>query len=297
MSSTHFSRRAFLAGSLVTSTTLAAPATAIKRRPICAFIKFIQSMPYDQLAETVAELGFDGIEATVRDGGHVLPERVEEDLPKLVEALKAVGLEITIMASSVNSLAQPHTRRVLTTASRLGVKRYRLAYYRYQPKIPVIRQLDALGPVLKDLTVFHKELGMQGLYQNHAGAQSVGAPIWDLQRLMQGYAPSDLAIAFDIRHATVEGGLAWPLHFRLATPHLGAVYIKDFVWSPDRKPRNVPLGKGNVDPRFFALLRSHPFAGPISLHVEYLPKAGLDPNIKALKNDLATLRQLLAPSG
>lgn len=262
-------------------------------RKICAFIKFIQELPYKQLAETVAELGFDGIEATVRDGGHVLPERVEEDLPKLAEALKSVGLEISVMASSVNSLAQPHTRKVLKTAAALGVKRYRLAYYRYNGKKPILEQLNALKPVLKDLTQFHRELGLQGVYQNHAGASSVGAPVWDLQRLMADHPVKDLAIAFDIRHATVEGGLAWPLHFQLAQPHLGAVYVKDFTWDTNRKPVNVPLGTGHVDPRFFSLLKQSSFSGPISLHVEYLPKAGVAANITALKNDLATLRKLL----
>ena len=90
---------------------------------ICAFVKFLQSLSYEQLAETIAELGFDGIEATVRDRGHVLPERVEEDLPKLVEALEKHDLEITVMASSVNSVDQPHTEKVLRTAFSLGVKR------------------------------------------------------------------------------------------------------------------------------------------------------------------------------
>jgi len=258
----------------------------------CAFIKFIQQLPYKQLAETVAELGFDGIEATVRDGGHVLPERVEEDLPKLTEALKACGLEVTVMASSVNSLNQPHTKKVLQTASSLGIKRYRLAYYRYDLKRPIVPQLDALKPVLRDLVAFHRELDLQGLYQNHAGATSVGAPIWDLRYLMQNYPPEDLGIAFDIRHATVEGGLAWPLHFRLASPHLGAIYVKDFKWQENRKPKNVPLGTGRVDPKFFGQARAAGFSGPLSLHVEYLPQAGLAPNVAALKTDLATLRKL-----
>ena len=55
------------------------------------FTKHLVGLPYDQLAETVAELGFKGVEAPVRKGGHVEPARVEEDLPKLVEAFKKCG--------------------------------------------------------------------------------------------------------------------------------------------------------------------------------------------------------------
>jgi len=299
---TPFSRRSLLSAaagaSLATLPVSRSPLVA-GRAPdtsppnkICAFIKFIQEMPYKQLAETVAEMGFDGIEATVRDGGHVLPERVEDDLPKLVEALKGCGLEISVMASSVNSLDQPHTKKVLRTASQLGIKRYRFAYYRYDLKRPIIPQLAELRPVIRDLVAFHKELGLQGLYQNHAGATSVGAPIWDLRYLMRNTPASDLAIAFDIRHATVEGGQAWRLHFEVAKPHLGAIYVKDFTWKNGRKPTNVPLGTGQVDPKFFKLARSAEFTGPLSLHVEYLPKAGLQANLAALKTDLAKLKSL-----
>jgi len=59
-------------------------------------------LSYDETADVFAELGFDGIEAAVRPGGHVLPERVEEDLPKFAEALKKRGLEITILTSGIS---------------------------------------------------------------------------------------------------------------------------------------------------------------------------------------------------
>jgi sugar phosphate isomerase/epimerase len=109
---------------------------------------------------------------------------------------------------------------------------------------------------------------------------------------MRDYPPSDFAVAFDIRHATVEGGLAWPVHFNLMTPHLGAVYVKDFAWEGG-KPKNVPLGKGQVDPRFFGMLRKMAYAGPISVHVEYLENEGNPPNVEALRTDVATLRKLM----
>ena len=43
---------------------------------------------YQILANTVAEMGFDGIDLTVRPEGHVLPEKVILDLPKAVQAAK-----------------------------------------------------------------------------------------------------------------------------------------------------------------------------------------------------------------
>ena len=285
-------------GSVATAATILPSAHALRASEdqgnnICASIKFLQSLSYEQLAETIAELGFNGIEATVRDRGHVLPERVEEDLPKLVEALRKHNLEITVMASSVDSVDQPYTEKVLRTAASLGVKRYRMSYYRYDLNRPVIEQLDEFRPVVKELVALNRELGISAVYQNHAGAKYVGASLWDLYRLIKDHPVEEIGVAFDIRHATASAGVSWPVVFNLMRPHLGTVYVKDFRWN-ERKMENVPLGEGIVDNQFFTVLKRSQYDGPISLHVEYLQQAGLEPNVAGLKNDLATLRARLA---
>ena len=275
----------------ITATTKAANSPPTNR--ICAFVKFVQTLSYDELAERIADIGFDGIEATIRDKGQILPEQVPDELPKLVEALKKHDLEISVMASSVNRADQPHTERVLRTAASLGIKRYRMEYYPYDLNRPVAEQLVELRSVVKDLAVMNREFGITGVYQNHSGAYAVGATVWDLHELFRDYSTDEFGIAFDIRHATVEAGLSWPVLFNVASPHLGAVYVKDFVWE-GKKPENVPLGTGRVDKSFFTQLRKADFAGPISLHVEYLPEAGVAENLAAMKNDLATLKSWLA---
>lgn len=293
-------RRDFLLASATGAAALAvghqrATADDVRPRPLkyCAFVKFIQQLSYDRLAETVKRLGFHGIEATVRKRGQVLPERVADDLPRLVEALKKHGLEISVMASDVNRADQPVMEKVLRTAASLGVRKYRMGYYRYDLSKPVVDQLEQLRPMVKDLAQLNRELGLTAVYQNHSGARNVGASVWDLHHLLRGIPADQIGIAFDIRHATVEGGLSWPALFNLAQTRLGAVYVKDFRWN-GRRPENVPLGKGQVDPEFFGRLRKSAFPGPISLHVEYLGKAGLQKNIDALSTDLATLQKLLA---
>jgi sugar phosphate isomerase/epimerase len=290
-------RRAWLAASSglvgMAAFPVAAEDPASKRYQFCAFIKFVQALPYDVLAERIAAMGFDGIEATVRDGGHVLPERVEEDLPRLVDALKKRRLDVTIMASSVNSVKHPLTEKVLRTAAGLGIKRYRLAYLRYDLSRSIPAQLQEHRAQLKDLAALNQELGISGVYQNHAGATTVGSAIWDLRDLLRGIPPEALSVAFDIRHATVEGGYNWPLNLELIKPHLGALYVKDFTWKPDsHEAVNVPLGEGRVDPKFFTMAQEF-FRGPVSLHVEYLPRAGVDRNLEAIARDFKTLRQLL----
>ena len=89
---------------------------------ICCFEKPLQWMDFEQLADTVAAAGYDGIEATVRDGGHVAPQRVEDDLPKMVAALKQRDLKIHVLASSINDANDALSEKVLRTAAGLGVR-------------------------------------------------------------------------------------------------------------------------------------------------------------------------------
>jgi sugar phosphate isomerase/epimerase len=271
---------------------LAAADAPRPRWKFCAFEKPVQFLDYAETADFFAELGFDGIEATVRPGGHVLPERVEEDLPRYVEALQRRGLEITILTSNIGSASQPHAEKVLRTAARLGIRRYRMDWYRYDLQPPLLPQLDALRPRLQELAALNRSLGLTGLYQNHAGAGMVGALVWDIFSLIREHDPRELALAFDIRHATVEAGQSWPTLFHLVKSHLGVAYFKDFAWDGD-KTKNVPLGTGRVDRKYVALLKASGFAGPMSVHVEY--GEGRDRKVfaEAFRKDLATLRQWL----
>ena len=48
------------------------------------FSKHLQFLDYNSMSEVTAEMGFNGLDLTVRPKGHVLPERVADDLPKAV---------------------------------------------------------------------------------------------------------------------------------------------------------------------------------------------------------------------
>jgi sugar phosphate isomerase/epimerase len=271
-------------------TALAAPATdAAGRFQFCAFTKFLQSLSFDELAATVADAGFRGVEAPVRGNGHFSMEQAPDKLPELVEALRGRDVEVTIMCTDLVRADQPGAEACLRTAKDLGIRRYRMGFYSYDLKNPVLAQLAEIGPALKDVAAMNRELGMQAVYQNHSGADMVGAAVWDIFRLIEPIDPAEVALAFDIRHATIEGGLAWPAVFNAVRDHIGAVFVKDFQWQ-GRRAEHVPLGTGRVDKAFFKMLAESDFSGPISLHVEYLGDQDAAANAAALKRDFATLR-------
>lgn len=295
-------RRQFLATSsacLAARSLSASAAQAANKRSICVFTKPFQSLAYDELAERIAALGFDGIEAPIRDGGHIEPQQVPDELPKMVEALRSHDLEITVMTSSINDPDDPLTESVLRTASQLGVQRYRMKYLKYDLSRPIMTQLDEWRPRLRGLAAMNREFGITAVYQNHAGRNYLGAPLWDLARILDGIDVREIGIAYDIRHATVEGGMSWPVTFHAVRPHIETVYVKDFQWV-NRRPQNVPLGQGQISADFFTMLKKTGFTGPISLHEEYLDhrKPELVPqHLAAIERDFGTLKKFLAEEG
>lgn len=214
-------------------------------------------------------MGVDGVESPIRPKGHIEPEKVADELPKYVEALKKQNLELTIMTSGINEVsAEQHTEAVLRTAAKLGVKRFRMNYYKYDLAKPIWPQLQEVKPKLKDLIQLCQEVGIQPLFQNHSGKDYFGAPISDIYSLMQDYTPEQFSFCYDIFHATLLKAVSSGLSALLTSDRWGAIYFKDFKWE-GRKAEGCPLGQGQANPDFAKLLKKNNYTGPIS-HVEYL---------------------------
>lgn len=292
-------RRGFIQA---TAAALALPPALAQDAPrwkVGGFTKTIQDLSYERTAEVAADLGWEGIECPVRAKGHVLPDRVEEDLPRMIEALKAKGLELLVMATDIKGADEPSTEKVLRTGARLGLRLYRLGPWKYKDGIPLPRQMAEMAARLKDLAALNRELGVTGLIQNHSGNGYVGAAVWDLFELIKDRDPRELGVHYDIGHATVESGLSWPTAFSLVKDRVGAVIVKDFTWKhipgEAAKTQWCPLGKGSISPKFFGLLRSSGFKGPITMQFEYPWEGGdsLESRLRAMREDGRKLRDWL----
>lgn len=241
------------------------------------------------MASMAVETGFDGIDLTVRPGGHVLPERVEQDLPAAVETIRSAGLEVPMITTMIADPSSPHAEPILRTAGALGIPYYRWGYLRYAPDKAVSGQLAGLKTQVRALAELSRECGVCGMYHVHSGVWRVGASIWDLWLLLRECDPRWIGVNYDIGHAVVEGGLGGWIHSaNLVTSHLKGVAVKDFTWGRGAtgrwEPRWCAPGEGMVDfAAFFTMLRQARFAGPFQLHYEYPGLGGAEEGEKVLK--------------
>jgi len=291
-------RRQFTAASLAAATAVAMPsmlkaatASSSGDNRYCAFIKFLTSLEYDELAERIAGLGFGGVEVTVRESeGYIHPAKAAEELPKFKQALDKRGLKIAIVTSDILSAEHPHADSVLRASADVGAPRYRMGFHKYNRRKPIVDQITALRPTFDKLAELNRKIGIAGVYQNHAGADYFGSTIWDLYYLLKDHSPDELGCVYDLRHATVEAGESWPTLHEVIKPHITAYSVKDFVWN-GRKSQHSPLGEGLVDPNFYRSLAKSDYKGPISVHVEYLKQGDAEEQLAAIKRDFAVLRR------
>ncbi len=326
------SRRTFLrnlagAGAIASFPKLE-PAASPAEKPrvqTCYFSKHLQWLGWEQMAETAAELGFDGIDLTVREGGHVLPERVKEDLPKVAAIVRKAGLDIPMITAGIEDIHSPHAEDILRAAGEVGIPRYRWGWFSWSDTvrlpdlsnfhaslrkpsrllIDVPGRLAELKQRVRDLAELNQKFNVCAMYHNHSGPL-VGASVWDLWILLKDFDARWVSSNFDIGHATVEGGLGgWIDSTRLMAPFIRGTAMKDFKWGKNAKgdwePLWCPLGEGMVNfPAFLAMLKEANFSGPVQLHSEYplggaengdktltLPKSTV---LAAIRKDLGTLK-------
>lgn len=278
---TMLSRRDFLRVSSAVTLTAGVPVAAGQPLPakpgggfkgiLCLFSKPVPEKNWRELAQSAKSAGFGGIDLTVRKGGHVLPERVAEDLPKAVAAIHEEGLEVPMITTELLSAPDPTAKPVLQSAARLSIPYFKPGYYPYR-FIDVRKELKAAGNEFRQLVELGQECGIQAGYHNHDGY--VGAPIWDMASVMDTLDPKWAGYYFDLNHATAEGGVSgWRIAANLVLPRLKMVAVKDFYWEKTAKgwrTRDCPLGEGMCHwNEFLGTIAKANFQGPFSLHLEY----------------------------
>jgi len=309
------SRRHVLAGTFAGAAGLQAQSPPPPPPPlkICIFSKHLQWLPMIDAAAVAAEAGFDGVDITVRDGGHVLPERVADDLPRAVDAVRKAGLEVPMITAGIVDANSPHAVNILRTASALGIRRYRWGGFKYDPIMPIPHQIIGFTDRSRELAALNKEYDMCAMYHTHSGIGEVGASIWDLYEILRHFDHNLVSVNYDIGHATIEGGLGgWINTTKLTMPLMRGVALKDFLWAKtstgDWQPEWKPIGEGMVRfPSFFRMLRGG-FNGPVQLHFEYAGLGGAehgktkitisrDEFIEITRRDLTRVREMMRATG
>lgn len=281
------------------------PAGERGKMKICIFSKHLQWMNYKDMPSAVADLGFDGIDLTVRRNGHVVPERVENELPEAVAAAGQAGVKIFLASTDIEDV-NPLTQKILETMSSVKISNYRSAGLSYHKDIDIPTNLERIRLKFKRLEIINKENGLHSDYLNHSG-DGFGSSLWDLWLTLKDLDPKFVGSQFDIKHATIAGSYSWPVDFNLINRYIHTTVVRDFHWeklSGKWTIKPVPLGEGMVDfKRFISMIKHYNISGPMIIMYDY-PIGGAESGdrkltmpavdvLKAMKKDLDKLKSWL----
>jgi sugar phosphate isomerase/epimerase len=266
------------------------------------FSKHLGDLSVAEAGKVIANLGFEGVDLTVRPGGHVLPENARRELIGAIRTLTGMGLVVPMITTSITSADDLYAADIFETAAQAGVRYLKLGYWRYRGFGTIRAAIDDAARDLDGIEALAQRTGVCAVIHNHSGdfVSALGPVVWEL---IADRDPAAVGAYADPGHLMVEGGLSgWRLVLDLLGDRIAVCAFKDYLWKTvaDQagKPRLVrtakPLSEGMVPwPEVVAYLRQSGFDGWISLHREY--GAQTAEAVQAdVPHDLAYLRAILA---
>ncbi len=237
------------------------------------FSKHLQELNFERLGEVVAEMGFDGVDLTVRGGGHIEPEKAKTQLPIAAKTLQKFNLSSTMITTNFTDAGEPFANEVFSVAAECGVRFIKLGYWRYRDFGSSKQMVKVAKKSLEGIAKLAGRYSVCAVVHTHSGNFLTASP-FVLSELLNGFDPQLVAAYVDAGHIFVEGGLmGWQQGMEALVGKIRVVACKDFAWVKEGQKWNakvVPIGEGIVRWReFFSCLRSMGFDGPISVHSEY----------------------------
>jgi len=260
-------------------------------------LKNVGGYSIEKTAQTLANMGFDGIDLTVRPGGHVLPEEVEKGLPEAVKIAESKGLTVPMITTGVVDAEDDYSEQIFASAEECNVEYLKLGYWHYEGFGKIKSQIDFARKKLEGIEKLCQKYNVCAAIHIHSGDCLSASPAV-VYMLLDGFNPKYLGAYIDPGHMAVEGGKSvWKIGMDLLSDKIKMVSIKDFGWfnkgDKNWKSELVPLDQGLVRwNEVFKYLKQISFDGCLSVHSEY---GGLNIHelIEQTRKDLAYIKEIL----
>ncbi|MEX0678212.1 MAG: TIM barrel protein [Pirellulales bacterium] len=243
-----------------------------------AFTESFQSWPIPKVCEKFKAIGLDGLDLTVRPGGHIEPEDAKAKLPGAVKAARDCGVRISMLSTAI---VEPDktAEALLATAGELGIDRVKLGYFRYEGFGTLAQQIAAIGKQLAGVAMLAAKHRVLPCVHIHSGDTIPGSgPIAYL--LLKDLDPKLVGAYVDPMHMTIEGGNdGWRQGLDLLAPWIAISSLKNCKWITTGRDahgqaqwatRKCPLADGVAKmPQYIATLDKLGYHGLFTLHSEY----------------------------
>lgn len=198
----------------------------------------------EALCELFAAAGYDGVQWTVRKGGHATPENARAELPRLVKVAESFGLKCESICTGIVDGDNSESVKIAKVAADSGIGQMRVGYYFYDEKSETFAQsMRRFKRSFAALAAIGERCGIKAAYQNHStwGPAIFGGVVWDIYEIIRDLDPRWIGIEYDPMHAYFETYESWRHGFELVAPWISSIDLKDFHHRPD--PKNAKRTK------------------------------------------------------
>ena len=275
----HFLRAALASGLASTAPTGAGQAATNKPHPkVCTYTEHFQKLAIPEVCKVFRKMGVDGLDLTVRPGGHIEPRDAADALPAAVQAATDHGLRIMMLTTGITG-PDRDSERILATCQQLGIQRIKLGYYAAGKFGNLSKRLDEVKRQLDAVVRLAARYDVRPCVHVHSGG-TLPSNGFMLYNLIRETPPDRIGAYLDSYHMTITGGAGgWRQAIDLLRPWISLVALKNFQWQ--RGPRDalgqqkwrtnyVRLEDGIAPiPDFVRAVQQAGYGGFYTLHTEY----------------------------
>jgi sugar phosphate isomerase/epimerase len=282
-----------------------------KTPTFAAFTESFQGWPIPEVCRRFREIGLDGLDLTVRPGGHIAPEDATKKLPDAVKAARDHGVRLLMLSTAIVE-PDEQAEELLAAAAAAGVDRVKLGYFRYTKFGALADQIDDARRRLEGIAKLGAKHGVLPCVHIHSGdtIPSGGAIAY---LLLKDFRPGEVGAYVDPMHMTVEGGNdGWRQGLDLLAPWIAISSLKNCKWIATERDahgqqryamRKCPLADGIAPlPEYLAALGQLGYRGLFTLHSEYCDRnswkvLSADECLTQTRRDLEYGKKLMTTAG
>jgi len=245
---------------------------------VCVYTEHFQSLPIPEVCRLFAEMGVDGLDLTVRPGGHIKPAEVKTQLPLAARAARDHGLKIMMLTTGITGPGRV-AEETLAACQREGIDRIKLGYYRVGEFGSLARRLGEVREQLESVVELSAKYRVRPCVHVHSGP-TIPSSGWMLLDLVRTMPPEKVGAYLDSYHMTITGGAGgWRQAIDLLRPWISLVALKNFQWHRGERDGigqqrwrtdYCPLADGIAPiPEFVETVHEAGYRGFYTLHTEY----------------------------
>ncbi|MDZ4686197.1 MAG: TIM barrel protein [Planctomycetaceae bacterium] len=241
------------------------------------FTDDLSDLSIREACRAAKKAGFDGLDLTLRPGGHVRPENAQQGLAAAHEIADEEGVSIPMVTTGITASDAPFAEEVIA-AAHMRIKTIKLGYWRYEPFGSLLKQLDEARRKLEGIVALARRYHIRPCVHAHSGPILSNGPL--LYLLLKDFPPADVGAYVDPMHMSYEGGgSGWEMMLDLLAPWVALVGVKNYILSATARDafgqqrfqiKKAPLADGMAPlPQFFQRLKQIGYDGVVSLGSEY----------------------------